>query len=288
MRKSKIYWIINSLCILTAFICFGILLKRPPEIALPSNISSIIVLLVTVLVVYGLKAFRLYMVLAGTKISVREHLRQFCKTALVNIFFPFKLGELFRAYCYGHLIRNYAKGILAILLDRFSDTLALLTILFFIAFVKDISAVAIIYLLSIFMIFLVLVYCIFPEFYTYWNRYLLREPATKNRLRYLSLLAFLYKWYQDCRALVHGRIVGLYVISLVAWSVEISGMALAVRWASQVWNTKFISAYLEAALGIREFVFQRWFLIFSCVVLVASLLIMYGIKILYEGRKARV
>lgn len=286
MKGKQVYWLVNTGCLAAAFACFGFAIAGTPDFTLLDSFFSCLILALTALLVYGLKSLRLYIILAGSGISLRNHIREFCKTALVSIFIPFKLGDIFRAYCYGYQIHQYARGILAVLLDRFADTLGLVTLLVFVSFAQEIPFGVLLYLLCVFMVFLILIYRLFPDFYTYWNRYLVGERATRNRLHYLAFLYFLHKLYEDCRTLVHGRVMGLYIISLAAWSVEMGGVALAALSMSRLLDRSFLTVYLSSALGLGESLFQRWFLAFSCIVLLAGLVLSYGWK--WWGRRRQV
>lgn len=274
MKEEKIYRLVHVLCFLLGG--FWFFEKTVRGIQMPRQFISCLILFLTVFVVYGLKALRLYLVLAGSGISVREHLRQYCKTAFISIVFPLKLGDIFRAYCYGYTLHTYGKGIMAVLLDRFSDTLALLTILFLILFIQGSGVSVLAYLLLVFMLLLTMLYRIFPGFYQYWNQYLLAKAATAGRLRYLALLYHLHKLYEECRGLVHGRIFGLYLLSLMAWSIEIGGAAAAAQASALSVKSSFVSVYLQSALGVRHLASQQWFLVCSMLVLAAGILLLYG------------
>lgn len=283
MKNNKKYLVLNVVCLVTAFLSFSFLFTRIFKFNLLPDFKSFSFLIVTALLVYGLKMLRLYMILSGNTIPFHNHMRLFCKTALISILFPFKLGELFRAYCYGHFLHYYAKGILAIVLDRFTDTLGLITILIFVSFTQALSFGFILHILCIFLLITVISYYIFPELYIYWNGYFMKIPATPNRIRFLSLLYYLRKLYLDCQTLIQGRVILLYLLSLFAWTIEILGVALAVMTVNYELNPLFFAEYLKSALGIGHSIFQYWFILSSCLVLAVGILITYSFKF-FEGR----
>ena len=87
--------------------------------------EKIAVLVLAVAAVHSIKIFRLYFALYGKGVSSGQHLRQYCKTITVNMIIPLKMGDIFRAYCYGYKMQNYFGGAALIVFDRFTDTLAL-------------------------------------------------------------------------------------------------------------------------------------------------------------------
>ena len=78
-----------------------------------------------------LKCFRLYFIFVGSKkISKSVFVQEFAKTAFVSLFLPWKFGDIYRAYCFGARAENMKLGVMSVLVDRFFDTLALVTLLF--------------------------------------------------------------------------------------------------------------------------------------------------------------
>ena len=118
--------------------------------------------------VHTIKALRLYITLLGTNIDRVEYIKTYCKVTPISILFPFKLGEIFRIYSYGYLINNYLKSTVIILLDRFMDTIALLSIIIFIFVFKGGQLSFLVYLLIFFSIFLLFFYNIFINMYIFW------------------------------------------------------------------------------------------------------------------------
>ena len=129
--KSKKYYGINIAVFLIAILFFyhaigtGI---RQLCLKNDGNMVLFLGVLFTVLV-YGIKALRLCIILLEKRLALANFIRLYIKTTLINLVFPFKLGEVFRMYCYGTEFRNYKRGFLLILIDRYFDTLPLLLLL---------------------------------------------------------------------------------------------------------------------------------------------------------------
>lgn len=264
MKRQMIYCLINIAGLAVALLCFGFFFMGEVIVSLGKSIGTWLILIATAFVVYSLKCIRLYITLTGTGLTMQIHTRQFLKTAAVNILIPLKLGELFRIYCYGFQINNYARSIVAILLDRFSDTLALLTVIIFATTMYGSPFSLLFYLMVGFMVFLMAAYMMFPRFYEYWNTYLLEEKANRARLNALKTMHYFCCVYKDLRMVVEGRMVLLYVLSLLSWLCEIGGVLMVAGGAA---GNMLVTRYLESALGLSDSIYQHWFVFISLIVL---------------------
>ena len=127
MEKKMKYNIINVVVLLITMLFFIYNCRDLPEIFAEKDLTSVFLLGITVILVHVIKAGRLYLALYGSEIAFITYLNTYCKVTPVSIMLPFKLGELFRMYCYGQLLGNNLKGVVIILFDRFMDTTALMT-----------------------------------------------------------------------------------------------------------------------------------------------------------------
>ena len=127
--KQKTYKLVNILVLLlTVLLLSRALLHRDFSFVLHSPLIFLI-MLGTAVLVHAIKAFRLYLELLDRKLPFGLFLRQYCKITPVSMILPLKAGDLFRCYCYGYYIGDWMYGIAVILLDRFVDTAALITVL---------------------------------------------------------------------------------------------------------------------------------------------------------------
>ena len=184
--SNKSYILVNIIVLLGTMILFGY--KAVPDIKalmIHINYLDILLLLISGFMVYILKCLRLYIILYEKGISMEEHLKQFCKTTAVSILLPFKLGELFKAYCYSYQLKNSLLGISSIIIDRFYDTAALLTILSLFIVMGKMPVTALFLGMLVFSLLVILAYTSFPAIYTYWNHYFLISKASENNLRSL-------------------------------------------------------------------------------------------------------
>lgn len=212
-RKTWIYYAVN-----TAILCLSVILLLYKNFELmdmegQSIKFQLVIVAWTAIIVHIIKSFRLFFVLYGSNIEGKLFLKAYCKVTPVSIILPFKLGEGYKMYCYGNLMGDYLKGVLSVLLDRFADTSALITILAVICLVYESRMIPLGYFLILFLILTVVLYFVFPGLYVFWSNYLLHSKASKSKIRGLKILHTLYTLHFEIRNVVEGRWTILYLIS---------------------------------------------------------------------------
>lgn len=228
--------------------------------------------------VNGIKLFRLYLILYGNgwNLSFLEHAKQYCKVLPVSVILPFKAGDLFRAYCYGYKMDSYGAGLVYILLDRFIDTCALVTMVLLAGGLYGAQGGWVLWLLLGFVGVVLFCYLAFPGICQYWRRFYLTRPASRRGLQALGTLQVISGLYERISQVLRGRGLVLYLLSLAAWLVEMGGVALLSKGAAQG-----VTSYLEGALTGGENPLQSQFVLASAVLL----LVLYGILYLISWRK---
>lgn len=249
--------------------------------------ASILILIITVILVHAVKAGRLYIALYGAEIDFVTFLKIYCKVTPVSVVFPFKLGEFFRMYCYGKQLRSVLKGIVIILLDRFMDTIALVTMLLLVWVFNGGHIPSIAYLLSIFLILALLIYFLFPGVYRFWKKYLLRARASKNKIRALKMLEALHMIYREIENVARGRGVILYFMSLFAWGVEAGSLALLNGFSRNGELNQMISDYLMSAMSGNQSMELKQFVFASVVLLIVSYLFLKAGKMIAAKKEYR-
>lgn len=226
MKQTVKYDFINIIVFLLTALWFLHDHKGISCIGENGNIHSMLLLIFSAVLVHTIKAGRLYLALYGTNIEADAYLKIYCKVTPVSMIWPFKAGEIFRMYCYGKQIGDLLKGIIVILLDRFMDTAALITIIVFMYIFDDGNITVFICLLLIFLVFILLIYFVFPGVYSFWKMYLLKAKASEGRLRALKMLEILYRIYSEIENIAKGCGIILYFMSFAAWGVEIGSVTI--------------------------------------------------------------
>ncbi|PPK83539.1 lysylphosphatidylglycerol synthase-like protein [Lacrimispora xylanisolvens] len=225
-KKNTAYYLTNIVMLCVILGIFAIRYKNVSRLFERDTALSNVVLLLSVLIVHGIKAIRLYFALYGHDISLRRYFKTYCKVTPISVLLPFKLGEFFRMYCYGKEIGNILKGIVIVLLDRFMDTLALLMILLIIISINGGTINGFAAALLIFLMMAIFIYFIFPSFYHFWKKYLLNAKASEHKLWGLRTLKNIQALYSEIEQVIRGRGIILFGVSLIAWGVELSSVLL--------------------------------------------------------------
>lgn len=240
-----------------------------------TGITLLLIIIFTVILVHLTKACRLYFALYGTEntVDVWKYLKIYCKVTPVSMLLPFKLGELFRMYCYGRLLDSILNGIVVVLLDRFMDTIAVLTLIVIIWMFDGGQLSFLTYVLLIFLIFVIFLYFVSPGMCYFWKKYLLRAKASEHRLRGLRTIEAFLVLYEEIEKVVKGRGIILYLFSLLAWGIEIGSLAIVSRVSISGNSSTVISDYLASAMNGAMSVEFRKFVFIS----VAGLVLLYFI-----------
>lgn len=268
MKNKKIrYNTINTAILLFSAAVFCFEYKKVEDIFYNTTVFSFLILIATVILVHFVKMFRLYMALYGSGITHRTYLKTYCKIIPVSLIIPCKLGEFFRIYCFGEVLGGTLKGIVIILMDRFMDTAALLTVIFLVLVFRGGKITIIVYFLMLFFVLVLFLYKLFPGVYMFWKGYLLQSAATKHKLTALNILEVAARIYSQMESVVEGRGAILYILSLIAWGVEIGGIRLMGYSASdEIWK-QGISDYLLSAINGKGSIPLKQFVFISVVLL---------------------
>lgn len=211
--------------ILTLY-CFYLYIRKilTWEPGIDINFRLVCTSLLVAVAVHFMKALRLYVILFEHKIDFLSYLDTYAKTAMISLLLPYKSGELYRGFRIGRLISSGIQGYIVVLFDRFIDTLALVTLILLTLFFVEISIIPIYVIFALFIVFIITVYCLFPSLYQFWNHFLIFSRSSKNTLKALQFLQFCNRAYQSVNEVARGRFLMLYLLSVIAWLVEVGGL----------------------------------------------------------------
>ncbi|SFN78369.1 Lysylphosphatidylglycerol synthase TM region [Pseudobutyrivibrio sp. UC1225] len=286
-KKSFAYNLINILVLLLAALIFFMNFEGLKDFQQIGG-GQILIIIATVMLVHFLKALRLYLALYGADITPSTYAKTYCKVTPVSILLPFKLGEFFRMYCYGHYTGNMLKGVVTVLMDRFMDTIALVTMIIVMWLGSGEAIIPLVYLLLVFIVAFVLMFLVFPGLYSYWKKFLLRADASTRKIAALKSLEAMNKVYLEIMNVSRGRGIILYVLSLLAWVTEIGSVVVLARMNGINADgslTRKISEYLESALMGNQTIELRRFVLLSVVLMIVIYLFVKAFDIAKSERK---
>lgn len=274
MQNKRIYSITNIIVLIVTALLFSITYFRKTPVFDKITVQSFLILAGTVLIVHFIKAIRLYFEFYEKKISFDLLIRQYCKVVPVSIIFPAKIGDVFRAYCFGAQIGDYLRAIAVIALDRFVDTLALVTVILGAKFIGNMSLTGVFYVLMTVLILLAIVYLVFPGMSKYWRKYFIKSRATANSLRGLGYMQKLDEVYSELAAVIKGKFLITFVLSLVAWLVEIGSLLVLCNIDYKDKGVE-LHNYLIGALSGQESNYLYQFICLSVFLMIIVYLTMY-------------
>ncbi len=266
-KQGRWYTCINITVLLVTAIVFIKLYNNLTVVFHELTPVTLFILIVTVCLVHLIKSGRLYLALYGSNIRRTQYIKLYCKVTPVSMIIPFKVGEFFRMYCYGKQLGNMMKGIIIVLLDRFMDTAALITVILLFWVFYGGYMPSFIYMLFIFLVFVLLVYAVFPGVCRFWKGYFLRAKATENKLVVLKAIGSLDVLYQEVAQVVKGRGIILYFMSLAAWGVEIINIKLLNEITGEGEFNQTVFGYLTAAMNGNQSVLLEGFVFVSVILL---------------------
>ena len=280
--KSCMYKLINILVIAISMLVFTFEYYDSGQLFKNINLCSIIVFLILVVVVHILKSVRLYLALYYSELKWSDFIKVYCKVTPVSVVLPFKIGDVFRMYCYGQLVGNLLRGVVITMLDRFMDTAALVTVIILTWFLAGGKMDLLVYLFVIFLIITCVIYFVYPGIVRIWRKSLLKSNATERRIAILGVLKKFDEIYKEIDGVTKGRGIILYILSILAWGIEIGSLYII----STINNTKQIDndvfEYLRAALRGNKSLELKRFIIVTILLLMGVYII---IKILYTVNK---
>ncbi len=239
--------------------------------------------IVLFLLIHIIKMFRMYLVLLEQKIDFKRFVFAYCRTTLLNLIIPFKLGELYRIVVYSRITKSAGIGIAGVIVDRFFDTLALVLILLplHILFPSDVSAVSV--FLAVFVVLIVFIYAMFPSAYGYLNRYIIMNRESARSMAVLKWLEVLDLGYIHVKKLVSGRYALITLMSFAAWVIEGCLLMLIARIRGFTFNASVFSEYITSILSTMHSELKVEYTFFCIVVMAVFTLISAAFYIASDG-----
>ena len=176
MKDKKIYYIINSIFIITTLSI--LFLHKYNYITV--NLNNIVILTIIFLLIHLFKCLRQYLLLIEENIHINEFINLYIKSTFCSIILPYKIGELYKAYLYGYKIKNYIKGIITVIIDKFCDAIFLLIIFIPFELRNNLNLSTITWILLIFAILSIIIYLSFRPTYYYLNKHFMLHSSSKK------------------------------------------------------------------------------------------------------------
>lgn len=242
------------------------------------DIIVIAIIIVVFLAIHLLRMFRLYILLVEEKMPIKEFIKLYMKTTIVNTVIPFKLGEFYKMICYGKKLKSYSAGISLVWIDRFFDSVILIILVIVASAFKMISPIYVI--LSLFILFSILIYLTFENTYKYFNLLVLEKGKSKRSKIYLEIIDETKKIYKKAKNMIKYRSVPVIFLSALIWVFEYLiayltieqlfnmdfSLSIFTNYINDVFiifNTKYVNI-AEFNIGIMLIIFAVVYIVIRC------------------------
>ncbi len=202
--------------------------------------------LIGFVVVHLAKMMRLYLILLEQKIEFKRFVLTYLKTTFVNLLIPFKLGEVYRIFCFSRETKVFQIGLFSVAVDRFFDTVALLVLLIPYEVVITGEVTWVTGALTILAVLAVFIFVVFPGIYTYLNRYIIMHKTSGRSMAALRGLEVAKTWYDYVRNLIAGRYALIILLSCAAWIVEVGALWCLSSMRNITFGAATFSEYIAA------------------------------------------
>ncbi|MBQ3413468.1 hypothetical protein IJH33_01290 [Candidatus Saccharibacteria bacterium] len=275
MKKNRTVYILMNL-----FFVAGALVFVNYKSILDANFGfpKILLALLLFALIHVVKFIRMYFVLLEDLIRPNRFLQIYLKTTFVSTLVPFKIGEIFKMYCYGYETNSWMKGILAVLIEKFFDAIVLCS--FMLPFsIANGEVNPLLVLLVGFIVIIAVVYFSFVGTYKYLNRFLICKAGGKKSLGILKVLEAVKVMHDTARRMVKGRFIILLALSFLAWIVEATLVAFMNGDGINVDLSLIFSYVNDAFFGVSN-VYFNYYVTLCAIVFFVALVVVYARKYL--------
>ncbi len=171
-----------------------------------------------------LRMLRLFVLTLEEKVNFFEIFRLYFYILFVSFPFPFKLGEIVKILELNFFFHSRAKGLLIVVLERFSDAIILLILLFALFIYNfglfyDLKNLFLL-LLSVVSL-MIFIYLLLKSTIHYLEAYGLEKIHSKKSLKLLDACVYQKKLLDYIRLFLKGRFTFVLFLTILIWILEI-------------------------------------------------------------------
>lgn len=290
MNKKAVYLRINVIVILLSAVFAVMRVDTFTHVQLHLDITLFYLIpgfMVGFILVHFAKMMRFYLILMEQKINFLRFVKVYMKITFVNLALPFKLGEIFRIYCFSRETKDGRIGILSVIIDRLFDISALLVLLlpYDLLVRKSMSIVTLI--LALFAVAILFLYRIFLPTYHYLNQYLITNTESKEAMKCLYILESGKTWYDYIRELLKGRSSLIFIFSCIGWVAEFGVLMCMQSIFGKVFGISGFVEYINSIFGLGKIQLLNIYTTVSCMILAIITVSVYGISYVQKRRAVR-
>ena len=233
----------------------------------------------------AIKIIRFYFFIIDRKVCFRKFVALYSLTSIVNIIIPFKIGELFRIAAFGFFLKNIQATLLAIITERFFDSIIILPF-FLISAIKFQSVYPfMIFALATLILISYSLYMATPSLVFNLNLYLMLKKNSRLDKNILKILDYMEKLHSIEGEILKTKKRSIIFFTAFAWMFDLSAMSIAVQETGKSVGVKTISEFIYKITSFNNISLLSVYVIVSLSVFgIVSLIT--GIIILKTGKKA--
>lgn len=282
--QKKIYYIINLLFLTIAVFSINYI----GIFYMNFSLKQLIILLTLFLLIHLFKFIRISFILLEEMIPIKQMIKIYIKSTFVNITLPYKIGEIFRIYLYGNVIKNYPKGLFAVVVEKFYDSILICLCLIPYSIINKNGFSNLALILSIFIIAILTFYIAFYGTYLYLNRFFITKVNNNYSLYILRLLEKFKNIYQIGCEMLRGRQVIILLLTLCSWICEGIFVYIMANFMNLKANFNIIVDYLsDSFFGIHNLIFNNsvYLCLFIFCIMIIIIYVKKIIKLIIEKRR---
>jgi hypothetical protein len=290
MNKKAVYLRINVIVILlaAAFALMRVETFTDVQLNLGRNLIFMVFgFIVGFVLLHFFKMMRFYLILMEQKINFLRFIKVYMKITFVNLALPFKLGEIFRIYCFSLETKDGKIGILSVIIDRLFDISALLVLLIPYDLIVRGSISPVTLILTLFAVAILFLYRIFLPTYYYLNQYLITNTESKEAVKFLYVLESGKTWYDYISRLLKGRSSLIFIFSCLGWLAEFGVLMCMQGILKESFGISGFVEYINSIFGLGNVQLLNVYTTISCIILAIITVIVYGISYFRKRRATR-
>lgn len=237
--------------------------------------------------VHFAKMMRFYLILMEQKINFLRFIKVYMKITFVNLALPFKLGEIFRIYCFSLETKDGKIGILSVIIDRLFDISALLVVLIPYDLLVNKSISPVTFILALFAVAILFLYRIFLPTYHYLNQYLITNTQSKEAIKCLYILESGKTWYDYISKLLKGRSYLIFIFSCIGWIAEFGVLMCMQAVLNETFGISGFVEYINSIFGLGNTQLLNIYTTVSCIILAIITVSVYGISYFQKRRAVK-
>ena len=215
--NKVIYKFVSNICLLFSIIY--IFLTNPFKDSC-ITINNMFLLLIVFILIHIFKCLRQYLLLIEFNVNFIDFFSAYVKGTFISIVFPFKMGEFYKAFQYGYLIKDYVKGLITIIVDKFFDAIILLTLIIPYEIIKHNTLSVLSGILLIFVTIVLIVFVSFNTTYYYLNKHFIIKKDDSRSIIILNVLDYCNSMYLNVKNMIKNRISLIGIFAVISWALE--------------------------------------------------------------------